>query len=774
MSPWRARAATLAVLVVTGLVFALALPRLRFTTEITAFLPDDGSRQARLAAMFAESQMSRVMILDVSRAPGSTTAPADLARGLIEELRARDDVASARSGFTEDDLDRPRVFLAQWPPTTFVPAAAYTDAEIRVRLENLRDELGSPLSAVVREAATRDPLGGQWQALDVLRAANASTAVEDDGGVIVTADRTHAFVFVETKTSPFDSDAQRAFRAALDAWLARTPAARLQTAGSAQFAIASEALIKADIDRIGVISMLGVIALFLVMFGSLRLIALALMPVAFGGLVAVLACQALFGEVHGITLAFGTSLLGVGLDYVEHYFTHVALAPGERPAAVMRHVTPSIALGALTTIIGFVGLVASGLAGLRQMAVFSAIAVIGSLFATCVLVPPWMPASYRPPRTIGRVEQRLARALERVTPRPSSWRTRLVVSVAILVVAVVGLRAATFTDDVNLLLDASSPHVLEDRAVRDRLGGDASTFAVVTGDDDEALLAAVGRASSELAHARDRGLLASFVPLDVLVPSAAEQRARHAAAVAFAPRIRQLMDDAELAPAAFQPFWDALAQPPAPLLAVADVRRSPLAPVIGAWLPAGTSPFALVPVVGARDPQALASAVPSATIVAPARTVVELFRAIRFRTIAAVLGGFVVIFLLLAVRYRSARTAVLALTPAVLASIATLVAIAATGTPVGILHVMALLLVVSLGVDFGIFLADATASTSAIARTLISIVTASVSTILSFGLLAVSRSPGLAALGFTVTVGVTCSVVFTFVMAAMARQKAVP
>lgn len=770
MSPWRARAATLAVVVATALVFVLALPRFRFTTEITAFLPDDGSRKAQLAAMLADSELSRVMILDVAAAPGGAQAPRDLALALMAELRARPDVAVVRSGFTDEDVERMRAFLAAWPPTTFVPRDAYTDAGIRARLDDLREQLGSPMSAVVREGAPRDPLGGQWEPLAVLRAAKGGDALDDDGGVIVTADRTHAFVFVETKASPFDSDAQRAFRAGLDAWLARTPGARLQTAGSAQFAIASEAQIKADINRIGSISTIGVLLLFLVLFGSVRLLALAFVPVVFGSAVAVLACQALYGEVHGITLAFGTSLLGVGLDYIEHYYTHVALAPGERAWTVMRHVTPSIALGALTTIIGFVGLAAAGLPGLRQMAVFSAIAVVASLLATCVLVPPWMPARYRPPATIGRVERRMEHALARLSRRPWTWRGRAVVLAAATVAAVLGLRGAAFSDDVNVLLDASGAHVAEDRAVRDRLGGEASTFAVVTGADDESLLAAIGRAAGELAGARDHHLIASFVPLDRLVPSRAEQLARHATAADAAPRIRRIMDELELAPDAFQPFWDALAAPPAPLLALADVRRSPLAPLVGAWLPASATPVALIPVVGAGDLHALGDAVPSATIVAPAQTVVELFRAIRFRTIGAALVGFAAIFALLFARYRSARTAVIALGPALLACVATIVVLAATGAAIGILHVMALLLVVSLGVDFGIFLADATAGAAEVARSLVSIVTASISTILSFGLLALSHSPGLAALGLTVTVGVTASVVFSFLMAAMSGR----
>jgi predicted exporter len=87
--------------------------------------------------------------------------------------------------------------------------------------------------------------------------------------------------------------------------------------------------------------------------------------------------------------------------------------------------------------------------------------------------------------------------------------------------------------------------------------------------------------------------------------------------------------------------------------------------------------------------------------------------------------------------------------------------------------VMSLLLVISMGVDFGIFFVDTTDTLEESARTMVSILTAAVTTILSFGLLGLSDSPGLAALGVTVTLGVTYSLVFCFVIAASAGPSLV-
>jgi predicted exporter len=226
------------------------------------------------------------------------------------------------------------------------------------------------------------------------------------------------------------------------------------------------------------------------------------------------------------------------------------------------------------------------------------------------------------------------------------------------------------------------------------------------------------------------------------------------------------MEELDFVPEQFQPFWDSLATPPR-AMTLADLRRSQLAPLLAAWLPAQATPIALIPLVGA-DLARLRALVPSATIIAPADTIAEAFRTVRIRVVVASLLGLIAIFALLLARYRSARKSVIALAPGILACVATVGTLIAAGTPLTILHIMSLLLVVSMGVDFGIFLVDTTDTLEESARTMVSILTASLTTILSFGLLGLSDSPGLAALGITVTLGVTYSLVLCVVMASLA------
>jgi len=753
---------SIAVLVATALGVALAAPRFRFTAEITRFLPDGSARSgAQVSGLLASGETARIMVLDLTLGPGAPAGSLEAAASaLVAFLRGHPDVDFVHSGVTDSDAAAFLGFLSSWPGSTFVPASAHTDAEIRARLADLEDQLRSPLSVLIRPIAPHDPLGGTWQTLTALRHEQSRSLVDRDG-ILLGADGRHAFVFVETHSSPFDTAAQRAFRAALEGWLrtAAPPSARLQTAGAAQFAIASEAAIKHDINRIGLLATVGTVALFLLLFGSVRLILLGLVPMLLGTAVALLACQALFGAVHGITLAFGTSLLGLGIDYVEHYYTHVVLDPATDPAATMRSVGPSIALGALTTVIGFAGIAASGVAGLREMALFAVVAIAAALAATYFLVPAWMPRGYRPPRTLALLDRAALALLGRLTRRPPTRARRAITVGAALAAAGLGVATARFSDDVNLLLDESGPELRDEREVRARLGAeDTATFAVVTGADDDALLVALGRVTGELERARSAGAVGSFVPLGRLLPDRAEQIARHAAARAGAPRLRALMTEIGFVPDEFRPYWDALDAPPV-VLTLGAMRRSPLAPYLAAWAPRTETPTVLLPLAGVTDLTALRALVPSALIMSPSQTVVALFRGMRARTLAASALGLLAIFAVLAVRYRNIPRAVAALLPAALGCIATVVVLSVAHVSLTILHVMALLLAVSLAVDFGIFLVEKAATREGAARTLVSILTASLTTVLSFGLLGGSSNPGLASLGITLTLGTTFGMV---------------
>ena len=94
-----------------------------------------------------------------------------------------------------------------------------------------------------------------------------------------------------------------------------------------------------------------------------------------------------------------------------------------------------------------------------------------------------------------------------------------------------------------------------------------------------------------------------------------------------------------------------------------------------------------------------------------------------------------------------------------LAAATALALIALSGATIGILHAVALLLVLCMGVDYGVFLAESRHDPRGFDATVLSVLLACLTTVLAFGLLAMSASPALQAIGVTVGLGVLLSLV---------------
>ena len=102
-------------------------------------------------------------------------------------------------------------------------------------------------------------------------------------------------------------------------------------------------------------------------------------------------------------------------------------------------------------------------------------------------------------------------------------------------------------------------------------------------------------------------------------------------------------------------------------------------------------------------------------------------------------------------RYRAATWRVVM--PTALASIVTLALLGLTGQSLQLFHVLALMLLLGVGVDYGIFLQEQPSRRDPIAW--LAVVLSALGTILSFGLLGLSNTPALQAFGLTLLIGTT-------------------
>jgi predicted exporter len=143
----------------------------------------------------------------------------------------------------------------------------------------------------------------------------------------------------------------------------------------------------------------------------------------------------------------------------------------------------------------------------------------------------------------------------------------------------------------------------------------------------------------------------------------------------------------------------------------------------------------------------------------------------RFRTRTLVLSalGLLLVLAILGARYRSLRMSLLGMLPAVLGAGAALGLEALRGVPATMMHVIGVLLVLSMGVDYGIYALESRNSAEDSVTTLGGVLLAALTTVLSFGLLGLSANPALAAIGSTVGFGMVFTVLASPVVLALTR-----
>ncbi|MFO1076619.1 MAG: hypothetical protein U1E73_02715 [Planctomycetota bacterium] len=525
-------------------------------------------------------------------------------------------------------------------------------------------------------------------------------------------------------------------------------------------------------------SMIGLVALFLVLFASLRLPLLALPVLVAGFLGGTASCLLLFGTVHGLTLAFGSALIGVSVDYAVHFHCHQVFAPHpDGPRHTLRSIWNGLLLGAGTTVVGFVALVVSSFPGLRELAVFAAAGITAALVATWVFLPGLAARGGRPTAASRWVVARLQAA---ISPRPGRRWLLLVPAVVVALLAATGLPRLGWDDGLANLNRLDPALQAEDQSVRDRVVRyEQRRLVVAVGADEEQALQANDRVEQALAVAERTGALAGHRGIAPMLPSAARQTAV-AAAVRGTPELWPHLVDALRAegfkPAAFEPFHAALATAPPPPLTYADLAATSLVSMVRPFRIALDDGVAFATFVhGVHDEAAVRAAlaaIPGAAMIDVEGTLSAAYGAYRERMLELCLLGLGAVGFLVWLRHRRVVPTAIAFVPAALAAAGTAGLLALCGVDLNMLSLVALLMVVSMGVDYGVFLAETMADAEALAATYLAVFVAGVTTMLGFGLLAISEQPALRGIGLTSGIGVLlCLVLAPTLCAFVARRS---
>ena len=596
------------------------------------------------------------------------------------------------------------------------------------------------------------------------------TRLRMDDGMLTATEGNMTWILVMTSLAhePFALDVQErlvgAFNASSAALRAAHPELQIRRLGAVFFAEAGSRTAIAEASMLATASLVGTILLIVVVFRRVRPLLLNLLVVGIGITVALAGSLIVFGELHVAALLFGTSLIGISVNYGLFYTSSVFDPAGGTPLERLHRVMPGIVLGLLAALLGYGALALAPFPGLRQIAVFS---VIG-LLAAVITVLLWLPRL-----DIDRPARHLTGLLIAAGWMYAFWeaprwrRARTLLLLAALGIVVGGLIRLHTDNDVRRM-QALSPELVRDQDdIRRLIGTTAATqFLLVEGADEETALRREEAVAPILARLRAEGALVGAQMPAAFVPSAERQRenqtlvrsqldepflARHRAALGMEPGTAE----AAATNPGFLTLDDALASKAVPML-----RDLVLAPGLH-----------VVALQGLANPDAVRAAfagVAGVRLVDPTADFSTLLSKYQQRALLLTALSAVVMFAGLALRY-GLKGAGWVMVPSAVAITLAPAILMLVGQDFTFFHAMALVLLLSIANDYAIFSAESPATRRSV--TLLAVWMAALTTLLSFGLLAASRVPAVHNFGSTMLIGI----LLAFLVAPLAsrgRRKA--
>ena len=760
------------------LACAVVTSRTHFTTDLSAFLPRAPTpAQKLLMDQLRDGLASRLILAGIEGADAPTRAR--LSKQVAGTLRADPAFVTVNNGesvFTE--RDRAFLFNNRYLLSPAVSPAHFSADGLHAALGDSIDLLASPAGLLVKSLLPRDPTGEMLRLLDQLDSGGKPAQIE---GAWASRDGARALLLLQTRAAGSDTDAQQramaAIRQAFDAATpaaGATPAAKLMMTGPGVFSVTSRERIESQVSRLSIIGVALVATLLLLVYRSIAAVALGFLPVISGALAGVAAVSLGFGAVHGITLGFGTALIGEAVDYSIYLFVQSEQDGADQQGWIERF-WPTVRLGVLTSIFGFASLLLSGFPGLAQLGLYAIAGLAAAATVTRYVLPHLLPAKFRihDVSAIGAVLSVWAR---RASTLRSAAALLLVAACAVLLLN----RASLWNDRIASLSPVSPAEVALDTRLRADLGApDARYLVVISGPSREAALHASEQVSTVLQTQVDQGELAGFESPARYLPSAATQRARQASlppADVLETRIAQAVQGLPVRAQLFAPFVaDVAAARTQLLLQAADLAPTSIDMAVEAMLMERNGQWnALLPLtapagagIRADKIRAALSALgmPNVLLVDMKAESDRLYSGYLHEATLLSLGGLAAIVGLLLFVFRSPMRVLRIVAPLAAAVITVTAGLVALGQQLIILHLVGLLLVVAVGSNYALFFDRPDAGASISPRTLASMLLANLTTGAGFGLLAFSNVSILQAMGVTVAPGVILALIYAAIFA---------
>ncbi len=762
---------------VTGVVLILlvlgwgAFFRLHLTTDVAALLPDRGSEVISDFRLLAKAPLARRIVLRLRAEEGIPTAEliatADKLADRLSPPLFSQVITGPGSGGAENLFD---FVLSEWP--NLMGSADFSEIQkcleptrIEAALQKDYYKLLQPLGFLQKKMILADPLGFRDLILPRLISLNPVGKARVVDGHFMSVDGRETMLLLATPIAITDFNGAKVLLDKLNQVLVEVVPAGIEPIilSGHLYTVANATAIKRDMKVVISASLLALLLIFLIFMRRRQALFVFLIPVLILG--PALALTGLVdGSVSAITIGFGAVLLGVTIDYGLHLY--FSLADQQRsPGAIVAALAPPLLGAGLTTVGAFSVQLLSALPGQRQLALFAIFGVVLALGLSLLLLPQFLRG-----KNVSQDAEPLPTSdtvgiMEIGSDRRSFRTDRLVLS--IWLISLLLLFGASFKVDcvgdlrqINLVPESLRQAEKSLKSVWGEVRGRALVFA------EGATLEEALQVNEKLyKHLRKKLSAVEIVSLAPVLPSSLTQAQNRQNWHSFwtSERLDSLRRNLTVAgqkigfsAAAFLPFMTALTASP-PDLSESYWQRAGFSPLLDALIEKSPHKVTIVTLIPDRAANFSlfnnGQIIPGVRLVSPQSFSREVSAAVSSDLKQFIVLALIVVSLILLILLRNLYQALLALLPVLAGLLSMFGIMGALGISFNLFNLVAAILIIGVGVDYGIFMVYRLFR-GRDAATEKAVLVSGLTTLAGFGVLVLARHPALNSIGLTVLLGV--------------------
>jgi predicted exporter len=747
-------------------------------TDILAMLPHlQQDKLTETALNKVEQQLANQVYIAINANNDSQAISAAKQLMISLEQQTQQPFTAIRSGADDHLQDLAKVYFEhRFGLLTPEQAHAIETGHWRQLLNAAQSQLYSAFGFANSQLLSNDPL---LMFPANLLALSPNSALRSQQGVLLTdtVDGVAAIVMAKGRDSAFSPTAQQMQMQALESAFSQInqhyPEVSFLKAGALFHAIAATESAKQEISRIGLISILGIILLVWLAFRSMMPLFAALLTLTSGVVFAFVATLSFFGELHLLTLVFGTSLIGVAIDYSFHFYCEKQAHPNDNASDTLTRIFPALTLALVTSVSAFVAIGFTPFPGMQQVAVFCAAGLMGAYLTLLLVFPLLGNHGLKPTRGLTLAQGYLT-VLQHTFIPSRLWQKVAIAALLIGLTAILffGLSQADTDDDIRQLQQSPAAITSEENQLRQLLsGGTDNQFILVSGHNEQALLQTLEQLVPVLDKAVADGELAQAISLSRFMPSIARQRHDYQLQQQlYQQHLDEIITEMGLNDSIKTSLLAQLDQATTQWLTPKRVLAQANDDLHALWLGAisttdNTEQYGAIVLLGGIHSlvsleQRLTDqnwSLGQVRLIDKVGDISALMGKYRQLTLQLLVWVFVLASLLFSIKYGIKLALAIVAVPA-LSVLLTLACLGLVGSSISLFHALALILVLGIGIDYSLFFAEAKHTSRGV---MMAIFMSACSTLLAFGLLALSQTNAIHFFGLTLLFGIS----FAFLLA---------